>query len=146
MCIQGIDMTIEKALQGQGFTVVSQPIVTDRGHCIGFEALSRFASGYAPDVVWRHAKKMRCAAALDAMAIGKALNAGRDLPGRLFVNLCVINREILERVPRGWSQGGSLGKSRKRPSFHRQAWRPYNGCDPKATRSRWTTRAPDAPP
>ena len=100
-----LERTLEKALQGQGFTVVFQPIVTNRGHCLGFEALSRFASGDAPDVVWRHATTMGYATALDAMAIHKALDAGRDLPGHLFLNLSVINRDITERITNGVEPG-----------------------------------------
>ncbi len=75
------------ALESGLLIPVFQPIWTVARACWGFEALSRFPNGSAPDAVWALARRHGTATALDRVALTTAIEAAAHLGGRLFLNV-----------------------------------------------------------
>jgi EAL domain-containing protein (putative c-di-GMP-specific phosphodiesterase class I) len=70
-----------------------------QGQCLGFEALSRFANGCPPDVVWDYAETTGVAMLLDQVAIRKAVAAAQSLPGKLFLNIRALHLSAAATLP-----------------------------------------------
>lgn len=87
MTTQGQQSALTHALTDQAVQVVFQPIWRVSGAPWGFEALSRFPNGSAPDTVWALAHEQGLATALDRVALGRAMDAGRQVGGPLFLNV-----------------------------------------------------------
>lgn len=81
------ETALRDALTHHHLATVFQPIFAPTGRCYGFEALTRFANGCPPEQVWAQAEADGVAAALDAVALPHAWNAGHVLPGLLFLNV-----------------------------------------------------------
>jgi EAL domain-containing protein (putative c-di-GMP-specific phosphodiesterase class I) len=71
-------------------TLVFQPIVDLAGGCVaGYEALARFPGTAGPDVWFAAAAECGVLAELEALALGKALDAVPLLPGNTFLTVNV---------------------------------------------------------
>jgi EAL domain-containing protein (putative c-di-GMP-specific phosphodiesterase class I) len=83
---------LTRAMRGEGVRNVFQPIVDlTRGTVVGYEALTRF-DGYpigSPDDWFSAARRVGRSAALEAMALRKALSARDDLPPNTFLAINV---------------------------------------------------------
>lgn len=90
---------LASALDGADITAVFQPIFTMQGQCVGFEALSRFANGCPPDVVWDYAERTGVAMLLDRVAIRTAQAQARGLPGKLFLNIRAVHLSAATTLP-----------------------------------------------
>ncbi len=66
---------------------VFQPIFTMTGRILGFEALTRFPNGCPPNLVWQAAAEQHLIDQLDKLALTLAVQTGKDLPGKLFLNI-----------------------------------------------------------
>lgn len=102
-----------KAIAEDSFFPVFQPILDLLdGHVIGYEALSRFPGGLAPDRAFTVAGRSGFLPRLELLALQKSLRLGADLigPGQfLSLNLSpqvlVANAEALGRSLRAWPHG-----------------------------------------
>ena len=82
------DGAILAALGHGALTHVFQPIWDVKTEqLLGFEALARFESGAAPPRVFQEAMAAGLGLALDRLSVRRALEAAKDLPGLLFVNM-----------------------------------------------------------
>ncbi len=83
---------LTRAMRGEGVRIVFQPVVDlTRGTVVGYEALTRF-DGYpvsSPDDWFSAARRVGRSAALEAMAMRKALAASDDLPPNTFLAINV---------------------------------------------------------
>lgn len=73
---------ISRIIDERAFWPVFQPIVDLRtGDVIGFEALTRFADGTAPDLVFGEAARVGLGGSLELATLAAAVRASEDLPG-----------------------------------------------------------------
>lgn len=91
---------LDAALADGIVSTVFQPLWAVTGRCWGFEALTRFANGASPEVVWTLAQMRGMAVALDRIALRVAVGAGRELPYRLFLNISVTHLADARTLPR----------------------------------------------
>ena len=88
-----IDLTrgrISQVITDVAFRPVFQPIVdVATGEHAGYEALTRFASGTAPDVVFAAARAAGLEAELELATVAAALSASTALPARAWLSLNV---------------------------------------------------------
>ena len=82
-----VSQAVKAALEDGDIKIVFQPILTISGERCGFEALSRFSNGCAPDAVWAHAQRRHLAVDLDRVALPAAVNAAARLEGCIFLNV-----------------------------------------------------------
>ncbi len=88
-----------------------QPIWDLTGRTIlGFEALARFPAPVTPDEVWRWAEEQQLQNPLDRLSIVTALQDGKDLPGKLFLNVSARYLEL---------DGGSMEEMRRQIQGYR---------------------------
>lgn len=59
----------------------------NRGTLVGFEAMARFSERLTPEDVWYWAEESHLQNPLGHLSIVTALNDGKDLPGKLFLNV-----------------------------------------------------------
>ncbi len=90
---------LASALDAADITAVFQLIFTMQGQCVEFEALSRFANGCPPDVVWDYAERIGVAMLLDRVAIRTAQAQARGLPGKLFLNIRAVHLSAATTLP-----------------------------------------------
>jgi PAS domain S-box-containing protein len=77
-------------IRRRAFRTVLQPIVDlAAGQVVGYEALTRFADGRAPDVVLAEAAAVGLERELDLALVRSALDAGARLPAGCWLNLNV---------------------------------------------------------
>lgn len=86
--VDGRRSVIEAVADGRRFHPVFQPIVriADRS-IIGYEALTRFDDGVAPDVRFTEAAALGCGLDLEAACLRAAVAAGADLPAGAWLTL-----------------------------------------------------------
>jgi EAL domain-containing protein (putative c-di-GMP-specific phosphodiesterase class I) len=83
-------VVIAEMIASGGFQMVFQPIVDlDTGVVVGFEALTRFASGHTPDAVFADAAKAGLGAELEAATLTAALRDAASLPADAWLGLNV---------------------------------------------------------
>jgi EAL domain-containing protein (putative c-di-GMP-specific phosphodiesterase class I) len=86
------------------FTTVFQPLIdTVNSSVVGYEALTRFADGAAPDARFAEAHAAGVGARLEIAAIKSALDAAALLPGHLWLNVnaspqTVISAELKQLI------------------------------------------------
>jgi len=81
---------LSKVLRGAAFQPVFQPMVDlVTGGCVGFEALTRFADGTAPNLVFADARFAGLEAELELATVGTAIEAARGLPRGTWLSLNV---------------------------------------------------------
>ncbi|HYN47723.1 MAG TPA: PAS domain S-box protein [Candidatus Nanopelagicales bacterium] len=86
--LDGARAGIRAIVRGRRFHPVFQPIVrlADRS-VIGYEALTRFDDGVAPDVRFAEAAALGCGPDLEAACLRAAVSAGVDLPAGAWLTL-----------------------------------------------------------
>ncbi len=107
--LEGARASIRTIARGRRFHPVFQPIVrlADRG-ATGYEALTRFADGVAPDVRFAEAAALGAGIELETACLRAAVAAAGDLPGDAWLSLNASGamirsgrlRTILRRVDR----------------------------------------------
>jgi EAL domain-containing protein (putative c-di-GMP-specific phosphodiesterase class I) len=81
---------IGKVIAAHAFHPEFQPVVDlGTGRTVGFEALTRFASGQAPDLVFSEAAKAGIGAELEAATMRAAVREGASLPRDAWLSLNV---------------------------------------------------------
>jgi PAS domain S-box-containing protein len=94
--VEAVRERIRRTLRAEAFTVVFQPIVDLRaGTIVGYEALTRFADGVAPDVRFAEAQKVGLGGRLEMATLRVAIEAARDLPAGAWLNLNTSPQLIL---------------------------------------------------
>ncbi len=84
------------------FRPVFQPIVElDSGRTVGFEALTRFADGRPPNLVFASAIKAGMGLELELRTLESALYASRDLPGGTWLSLNISPTLLVEAIDLG---------------------------------------------
>jgi len=88
---------IRRVIDRAEFSPVFQPIVElDSGRAVGFEALTRFADGMAPDVVFADAARTGLGLELEAATLRAALAAAHGLPPDRWLSLNVSPALVLD--------------------------------------------------
>jgi PAS domain S-box-containing protein len=91
---------IRKILDTGAFRPVFQRIVDiESGQSVGYEALTRFDDGTAPDMVFAEASACGLSMELEIATARSALLAASPLPANRFININVSPRLILAREP-----------------------------------------------
>jgi EAL domain-containing protein (putative c-di-GMP-specific phosphodiesterase class I) len=91
---------IRKLLDEGAFRPVFQPIVDlESGQAVGYEALTRFDDGTAPETVFAEASACGLSMELEIATARSALLAASPLPANRFININVSPRLILAREP-----------------------------------------------
>lgn len=86
--LRTVEARIAKTITSGAFHIVFQPIVDlDTGLTVGFEALTRFASGEAPDEVFADAVQAGLGADLEAATLTAALHDAAGLPAQAWLAL-----------------------------------------------------------
>jgi EAL domain-containing protein (putative c-di-GMP-specific phosphodiesterase class I)/FixJ family two-component response regulator len=87
---------LRRILANREFDVVFQPIIdlTTRS-VVGFEALTRFADGVAPDVRFAEARAAGLATEFELAALGHAASQAQQLPADAFVGINVSPEVVL---------------------------------------------------
>ena len=99
---------IQAAINDRAFSPVFQPIVDLEGDTVvGYEALTRFADGVAPDVWFGEAARVGLGEELEAASLRAALAAAEDLPRHAWLNFNVSPTFILAGEPLGTMIEGS---------------------------------------
>jgi PAS domain S-box-containing protein len=81
---------IEKIVSARAFAPVFQPITElERGHVVGFEALTRFDDGTSPEEVFATAQRVGLGAALEEATLRASIAAAGVLPHGPWVSLNV---------------------------------------------------------
>ncbi len=101
---------IKSIIAAHAFAPVFQPIVElSRRTAVGYEALTRFADGTAPDVVFAEAAACGLGIELEAATLVAVLEASDPLPASAWLNLNVSPEFVLAGEPlrsilrdRGW--------------------------------------------
>jgi EAL domain-containing protein (putative c-di-GMP-specific phosphodiesterase class I) len=102
---------IREVIADRAFRPVFQPIVEMRsGRPLGFEALTRFADGTAPDRAFGAAAEVGLGLELEAATIEAALDAAAPLPADCFIDInvspdLVMARKDLRRLLKGTATG-----------------------------------------
>lgn len=99
---------LNDALEGGALQTVFQPLWAMDGTCWGYEALTRFPNGCPPGDVWILAQESGSAVALDRAALRSAVDAGRDLPHRLFLNISAAHLSHADTLL-GWGPPDRIG-------------------------------------
>lgn len=82
------EIRIAETIASNAFQIVFQPIVDlDTGLTVGFEALTRFASGDAPNEVFADAAKAGLGADLEAATLTAAIQDAARLPAQAWLGL-----------------------------------------------------------
>jgi EAL domain-containing protein (putative c-di-GMP-specific phosphodiesterase class I) len=88
--LQGARVQIAQAIASVAFHPVFQPIMDlATGQTVGFEALTRFDSGEAPDRVFGDAERAGLGADLEVATLGAAIHAASRLPAGAWLSLNV---------------------------------------------------------
>jgi len=88
------------------FSPVFQPIVElATGATVGFEALTRFADGRSPDVVFEQAHRAGLGIDLERATLQAALDAARDLPAEVYLTLNMSPDFLISGEPAGLLDG-----------------------------------------
>jgi EAL domain-containing protein (putative c-di-GMP-specific phosphodiesterase class I)/FixJ family two-component response regulator len=93
---------VQQIIEDQAFTSHFQPIVRlDDRTVVGYEALTRFADGVAPDVHFQEAERAALGPELELATLAAAIEAGKDLPGvaKLHVNVSPARLLDTDRLP-----------------------------------------------
>jgi EAL domain-containing protein (putative c-di-GMP-specific phosphodiesterase class I) len=91
---------IREIIDDHAFQVVFQPIVDmKRDVVVGYEALTRFTDGVAPDIRFGEAGTVRLEDELETATLRVALAAAAGLPARTFLNVNVSPAVILAGEP-----------------------------------------------
>ena len=91
---------VARIIAGQAFAPVYQPIVDlAANEVVGYEALTRFADGVAPDEQFAAAEDCGLGLELEAATLNAALNAARALPRHAWLSLNVSPRLVLGVEP-----------------------------------------------
>jgi EAL domain-containing protein (putative c-di-GMP-specific phosphodiesterase class I) len=100
------EVVLRRHVQGimdeRAFVPNFQPIVRlDDGRIVGFEALTRFADGVAPDIHFKEAQRAALGPELELATLAAAIEAGRGLPGaaKLHVNVSPARLLDTDRLP-----------------------------------------------
>jgi len=95
--LQGARVQIAHAIESEAFHPVFQPIHDlATGTTVGFEALTRFDSGEAPDRVFGDAERAGLGADLEAATLGAAIRAATRLPADTWLSLNVSPAMLAE--------------------------------------------------
>lgn len=95
---EGIRAKLEALISKGAFTPTFQPIVRLGDETVvGFEALTRFADGVAPERWFATAEAIGMGYELEAVTIRAALLAAADLPGRAWVSVNVSPSRLGDR-------------------------------------------------
>ncbi len=95
---QRASQRIAAIIERRAFLPVFQPIVDlEANAVVGFEALSRFADGVAPDVRFAEATAVGLRLPLEAVTLEAALTAAATLPQEAWLDVNVSPELILER-------------------------------------------------
>jgi EAL domain-containing protein (putative c-di-GMP-specific phosphodiesterase class I) len=88
--VAGERRSIEDLIEGARFRPVYQPVIELRtGEALGFEALTRFASGERPDLVFRRAADVGLGMRLEEVTLAAAIAGAGALPSSAFLSLNV---------------------------------------------------------
>jgi EAL domain-containing protein (putative c-di-GMP-specific phosphodiesterase class I) len=94
--VEAVRARIRLTIRDEAFTVVFQPIVDlRRGTIVGYEALTRFTHGVAPDVRFAEAQEVGLGGRLEMATLRMAIEAARDLPADTWLNLNTSPQLIL---------------------------------------------------
>jgi PAS domain S-box-containing protein len=102
---------IRAIISTRAFHPVFQAIVDlESGEVVGYEALTRFADGTSPDVVFAQAATAGMSLALEAATAHAALEAAAPLPANRTINInvspdLILAREPLRTILRDWGFG-----------------------------------------
>ena len=89
--------SVESVLASLAFKPVFQPIIElDGGAVVGYEALTRFASGQRPDFCFAQAWSVGLGAELELATLRAAIEAGKALPAGSWLSLNVSPRLLEE--------------------------------------------------
>lgn len=97
--------TVRQVIEGRALRTAFQPVVQlPEGQLVGYEALTRFADGTAPDVMIGEAHSLGLGVELEQACVEIALNSAAQLPAELFlsVNLspeAVVAGGVLPNLP-----------------------------------------------
>jgi EAL domain-containing protein (putative c-di-GMP-specific phosphodiesterase class I) len=95
--LRGARVKIAQTILSEAFHPVFQPIKDlATGQTVGFEALTRFDSGEAPDRVFGDAERAGLGAELEAATLAAALGAGTRLPAGTWLSLNVSPAMLAE--------------------------------------------------
>lgn len=95
--VRGARVQIARTIATKAFHPVFQPINDlATGQIVGFEALTRFESGQAPDQVFGDAERAGLGAALEIATLRAALEAGTRLPAGVWLSLNVSPAMLAE--------------------------------------------------
>ncbi len=89
---------LSAALRQGRLKPVFQPIFTVVGELLGFEALTRFSNGCPPNLVWQAAEELNLVDRLEHLALTLAVQAAKDLPGKLFLNISAQHLDQAESL------------------------------------------------
>ena len=138
--------TVRQVIEGRALRTAFQPVVQlPEGQLVGYEALTRFADGTAPDVMIGEAHSWAWESSFEQACVEIALNSAAQLPAELFlsVNLspeAVVAGGVLPNLPnvteRSWWKSPSTPTSTVIQTCAGR-WAVSQG-----SRSRWTTREP----
>lgn len=94
--IAAVRAAIRRVVSEVAFRPVFQPIVDlHTGSVVGYEALTRFDDGTAPDVKFAEAQEVGMGARLEIATLQAALEAARELPDYTWLNLNASPQLIL---------------------------------------------------
>jgi EAL domain-containing protein (putative c-di-GMP-specific phosphodiesterase class I) len=94
--------TVRSIIATSAFESVVQPIVdVATGSVLGFEALTRFADGVAPEIRFAEAAAAGVGLDLEMATLEAAVAGAKDLPGSAFLSLNVSPALILAGQPLG---------------------------------------------
>ena len=94
--VEAVRGKIRRIIHEQAFTAVFQPIVDlPRGTIVGYEALTRFTDGVAPDVRFAEAQEVGMGGRLEMATFAVAVEAARGLPADTWLNLNASPQFIL---------------------------------------------------
>jgi EAL domain-containing protein (putative c-di-GMP-specific phosphodiesterase class I)/DNA-binding NarL/FixJ family response regulator len=100
--------SLESVIAGQAFTPHFQPLVSlVDGGVVGYEALTRFADGTAPDVRFAEAQRLGLGPELELATLRAAAEAAATLPRSAFLALNVSPSLVLEAEGLGSALAGA---------------------------------------
>jgi PAS domain S-box-containing protein len=92
-------LRIQGVISADDFVSVFQPIVRmNTGEAIGFEALTRFADGTRPDLVFAEAAAGDVGLDLEAVTLAKAMTAAQELPADAWLSINASAALILDQA------------------------------------------------
>jgi EAL domain-containing protein (putative c-di-GMP-specific phosphodiesterase class I)/FixJ family two-component response regulator len=88
---------VQRIIEDRAFTPHFQPIVRlDDRLIVGFEALTRFADGIAPDIHFQEAERAALGPELELATLAAAIEAGKQLPGAAKLHVNVSPTRLLD--------------------------------------------------